>query len=653
MFMNLALVMLMIGTSMLSWTKIALGKSQSRKNKQIKTQDLDPVKVVEGGIFEVVVKKKKDRASYINDPRAHMNFQQRNDPYLVIGTSFAIGNNRFVTSAHVFDLGSQSFYSDYFLRDSKKRRYRIGKFTKYDEYRNVAEFVLADPSNSHKALKISRKYRIGLEVCLPANALGERLSMRCDGNILDQIQERVGGRFPLIRFSNPSPGDNTGGPLTNHKGEVIGVILKSSPNQNIAIPIVEFLKIKRSKALFFHKGAGIRHISGVNTLKPWVFTTPLPRSGKFLRRQARISLQKHYRILLAAHDKKTRDNVYPRVKALQDYLFKQDPDYDLAMIIPKDVSRRQWGITKVSFSKAKISNQQVLKTGVQKIAGMMSFHMDKPRKLSLEKFLANPKEMLDEIVVVAGISRDVRGNKVQVKSFGPVSKQKKFKDGLGRIWHHAIWWIYYNHSILEMFYTPTPRGAYVFIKLKPLSQKNPVDLSLIKRSFERVQISYSGSSAELERFFSLGSRPEIFRHASLSADDSKIHLGMAEFKISIPRIRKIGRDYWDFKIGLNPKDPTKASLLALYYRPVASKFDTVQIRHIYAPRKSSSLSDRREFRDMMKEQSPFDGEARETTNGYETLSLISLISSSDLWVARCNALEESSAEDYCEIEAEL
>ena len=49
-------------------------------------------------------------------------FQERNDKYYSIGTAFAIGNNRYVTAAHVLQVGIDSLWGEPALRDASGQR---------------------------------------------------------------------------------------------------------------------------------------------------------------------------------------------------------------------------------------------------------------------------------------------------------------------------------------------------------------------------------------------------------------------------------------------------------------------------------------------------------------------------------------------------
>ena len=84
-------------------------------------------------------------------------YQQRTDKYRSIGTAFAIGPNRYVTAAHVIDLGIGSQYGPPALRDGAGKVYDIDQVLKFSDTRDFVVFSLREPPQDAKSLATGRK----------------------------------------------------------------------------------------------------------------------------------------------------------------------------------------------------------------------------------------------------------------------------------------------------------------------------------------------------------------------------------------------------------------------------------------------------------------------------------------------------------------
>src|SRR5690606_41865411 len=64
-----------------------------------------------------------------------------------------------------------------------------------------------------------------------------------DGLYTSDTPEQQDGRWKWMRFSAAASPGNSGGPLVNQDGKVIGVVMAKSPNENLnyALPIGELM----------------------------------------------------------------------------------------------------------------------------------------------------------------------------------------------------------------------------------------------------------------------------------------------------------------------------------------------------------------------------------------------------------------------------
>ena len=208
---------------------------------------LDPsvLQKVQAATFEVVIPKP------VNDPLTYekplpldlLPYQFRNDKYLSIGTAFALGGNRYVTAAHVINLGIGSLMGAPALRDADGHVYAIDKITQFSLGQDFVVFSLATQPAKVAALETNTKPALNNLVYAVGNALGTGVVVR-DGLYTSDTPEDQDGRWKWMRFSAAASPGNSGGPLLDKDGKIIGIVLMKSPNENLnyALPIDEVLK---------------------------------------------------------------------------------------------------------------------------------------------------------------------------------------------------------------------------------------------------------------------------------------------------------------------------------------------------------------------------------------------------------------------------
>ena len=198
---------------------------------------------IQAATFEVVAAKPAtDPLTYFKPlPFDLLPFQERNDKYYSVGTAFSLGNNRFVTAAHVLDTGIGSLWGAPALRDSKGRVFPVGKIEKVSLARDFAVFTVTGNPNAEN-LEINTQPQLHGAVYAVGNALGTGVIVR-DGVYTSMTPEERDGRWKWLRFSAAASPGNSGGPLLDKDGAILGVVLMKSPNENLnyALPIQEVI----------------------------------------------------------------------------------------------------------------------------------------------------------------------------------------------------------------------------------------------------------------------------------------------------------------------------------------------------------------------------------------------------------------------------
>ncbi|TLZ59980.1 MAG: trypsin-like peptidase domain-containing protein, partial [Gammaproteobacteria bacterium] len=202
-------------------------------------------RAVRQGTFEVVLKKPtSDSLKYEKPlPLDLLPFKERTDTYRSVGTAFALDGNTYVTAAHVL-----SQYGAPLVRAADGQVCAIKSILKFSAHEDFVVFSLASDL-APRGLETNRTPNIDDPVMAVGNALGEGIVIR-DGLYTSQTPEVQDGRWQWLRFSAAASPGNSGGPLLDGVGRVIGLIEAKSPNENLnyALPIANILDAPVGKA---------------------------------------------------------------------------------------------------------------------------------------------------------------------------------------------------------------------------------------------------------------------------------------------------------------------------------------------------------------------------------------------------------------------
>ncbi len=205
--------------------------------------------------FEVVMKKPEtDPVTYEKPlPLDLIPFIERTDAYRSVGTAFSLGGNTYVTAGHVIAAGVGSQFGMPALRRADGKVFEIDRILKFSVHEDFVVFsVRDDPAPT--GLGVSRSPQLDEAVLAVGNALGEGIVIR-DGLFTSETAEAQDGRWKWIRFSAAASPGNSGGPLCDSDGKVIGIVIGKSPNENLnySLPIVRVLDGEPGKARFDQK----------------------------------------------------------------------------------------------------------------------------------------------------------------------------------------------------------------------------------------------------------------------------------------------------------------------------------------------------------------------------------------------------------------
>ena len=177
-------------------------------------------------VFEVVIEKIEDeKITYEKKlPLERLPFAIRNDKYTPIGTAFLLEDGTFYSASHVFQLYKDSVYQNYYIRDARGQTSKISQITSLSNSRDFISFTVENYTIPEGAgLSIAKDFQLNTPVFSVGNAQGEGIIIR-NGMITSQTPEDKNGEWNWLRFTAAASPGNSGGPLINEEGQVIGII---------------------------------------------------------------------------------------------------------------------------------------------------------------------------------------------------------------------------------------------------------------------------------------------------------------------------------------------------------------------------------------------------------------------------------------------
>jgi hypothetical protein len=502
---SLLLVVFMFGlsTGMESFAGSSPVKPSAKASDDAQLQDtvLDAktLEMIQGTTFEVVVKKPEiDSLKYEKAlPLELIPFAFRNDKYLSLGTAFAIAPDRFVTAAHVLTLGAKSQMQGYSLRDKGGRVYPIDTILKYSSRRDFTVFTIKGQITK-QFLTVNTSPRLNEKVYAVGNAYGEGVVIR-DGLHTSDTPEERDGAWKWIRFSAAASPGNSGGPLLDRDGKLIGIVQRKSENENLnyALPIAEVLNAKDHLAVVDNKVLYRIDNMPMTKITDYRHDIALPKSFDELNLELiRLSRKDDEDLMLAMFAENKKD-IFPNgngsLRLLHNSTFST---YFPAMVaMSKD---GVWGAYKPDdIDKATLGDNGYLATGM--LGDSKYFHMRLPDNIALNDVIGDSQKFMDLFLKGAGYTRTVSTQNIKIVSMGKAQEEKEFIDSYRRKWSVKSWPIEFTDRMLVMMVLPVPDGlvGYVRVVGTGLTESNLLDMKALT---DFTYVSYYGTFARWKAF---------------------------------------------------------------------------------------------------------------------------------------------------------
>jgi hypothetical protein len=466
------------------------------------------IKSLDYAVFEIVVPKKDEKAiAYVGNkplPVEELPFSERNDKYYSIGTAFALQRGRLVSAAHVFELDRLSISHEYFVRDRKGKVYPVDKIVRYSQYRDLVEFTIAGAAPKIAPLKIGKRAVVGDTVYSVGNANGEGIAVR-NGQIASFTFEPIDGKWKDIRFSAPASPGNSGGPLLNAKGEVLGVVVRKneSENLNVAVPIAELARLSGKTAEFFVSSSEANR-DGEPT-KDWRFQAPVPATVDRLAVKAEADQRRFHLKQWSTFLTENRDGLFPLDSRLNQYFWDQTYAHHMQVLSYND--KKGYHLEpKEPLGDQETSWGEVVYTLVDE-PDYSVVQIDMAPGAQHAEYIKRPERLLDAIIQAYAVYREFNGRKIPIKTLGPPVSAGSFVDILGRPWLKAVWRTHFNQGSFLLNCLPGPLGFGCVLDLIETADETLGG----QEKFERfhaaeVQMSYWGDVRSWQRFLALPKR---------------------------------------------------------------------------------------------------------------------------------------------------
>src|SRR5579875_1275227 len=474
---------------------------------------------VQSSTFEVVAAKPKDTLTYEKPlPMDLLPYQERTDKYYSIGTAFAIGPNTYVTAAHVFMVGYQSLWGPPELRDASGKVYAIDKIEKFALRRDFVVFSLKDPPKV-TPLAIDAKPALNQVVYSVGNALGTGVVIR-NGLYTSDTPEAQDGKWKWIRFSAAASPGNSGGPLLDQNGKVIGVVLMKSPNENLnyALPMSEVLDAPRDLARFDKRMAYQFDVfdSTITGTFKGQFKLPLSISDFFAdyARAFHAYLDSQLKALLAQQSA----NLFPNGDGAHQLLYSGPSMDDFPQLVTRN-SDGVWVANGKSTIRITLPANGYISGGVAD--HNILFHLRKPDNIPEASFHHDPKGVMDMLLKTGFMKRGIGPERILVTSLGNPGETGAWTDRWGRHWQTWRWPVPYANGFVSLFALPTPDGYAILMRIEPAASRHDTTINM-QALTDFVSLPFDGTLAQWKAFLADPKLlPDAFKNIRIDFDYGK------------------------------------------------------------------------------------------------------------------------------------
>lgn len=481
--------------------------------------------------FEVVVPKRPEGPLRYERPLPLelIPFAIRQDKYQPIGTAFALDKGRFVTAAHVLIAAMTAPYETVSIRGQGGDIHEIAEIHQLSLAEDYAIFSLRDDFTA-VPLPVNIKPAIGRPAHAIGNALGEGIVIR-DGLVTSETPEERDGAWNWLRFSAAASPGNSGGPLLDEKGRVIGIVIAVSPNENLnyALPIGRVLDPQFNSAARLDArqsfGVPIAPITIIATLDK---TIALPMPYREFASAFTKATNDFYDESIAELIRQHEDQLFPNGEHSRRLLTKGNWAANLQIIARQ--TNGEWD----QVPATRVADVVLPPDGELNIAessGVTVLKLHKPSAVPLADLFTNSELFMDLVLKGMPLTRPVADQMVRITSLGPAESEEWHVDRYGRKWQLRTWSFGFADIIVSSLALPMPDGAELILQISPSGMRHAITAQMKFLS----DYAYTGYYAQLRDWQTFLALPELHPE-TFKSYDFELEVG-ERIKFSSPRFR--------------------------------------------------------------------------------------------------------------------
>lgn len=492
--------------------------------------------------FEVVqLKPEPDRLSYEKPlPLELLPYRERTDKYRSVGTAFAIAHGRFVSAAHVIGIGAGSQFGPPALRDGSGKVYPIDTILKYSSFEDYAVFTVRD-GPAIAPLETRPRPPLNEPVFAVGNALGEGVVIR-DGLYTSDSPEELEARWNWMRFSAAASPGNSGGPLVDRAGRVLGVVLRKSQSENLnfAVAIDQVLHGSEQFALFEARSTYRLAIMRAADSSAVHEQIPLPKKAAdfyaAMLTMVADSVVKQHAAFLSHHT----DAIFPAGKASLPLLHSVYVAYFPRLIVEGDSG--SWGAPEPQTHSVPLSGNGSLEFGTGTADGLVRLRV--PDGVSVASIFDDSRLFMDLVLKGKRLDRAVGPDAVRVTSLGKAHVEYWHTDVYDRPWQLRSWNVPFNDTVVIALAMPTPDGCVFLFGTSP-SQFQEIVHAQMQFLTGFVYVSLSGKLQQWRDYLAHAAlQPRAVRDLDVQIDYARgLAIRSKRFAVAIPAaLQRIGAD---------------------------------------------------------------------------------------------------------------
>ncbi|WP_141731803.1 S1 family peptidase [Oligoflexus tunisiensis] len=557
-------------------------------------------KTFQYSVMEVVIERSKDPQAELNRPIPFQKipFKQRTDRFISIGTAWFINDRELFSAAHVFQANFVPFTQNFYVRNIFGQIFPVDTVTLYSNRFDIVSFTLKTYPKTIVPISVARTYNIGDDVCVPGNALGQGISLRCGGQISSLTPEPKNGEWNEIFFSTPVSPGNSGGPLIDNSGRAIGIVIRKiqGENLNIATPFNELTKLK-ARLEYVEKDLGYQSkvVQPLFAKSDLLMSSNQPMPMMVWLRLLVAGTNDHLLKMARAYESSWLKNGVMKSRAAQAYY--RNPRKGAFFTQVKFVNQ---DLSMVDGDEGILERYRRTKRRIiqQKIAEKTLFFIGRNRGERLDALVNNPKELMDSILSTGRvIPRKIVDEELFYVTLGKPAVSTLVTDLQGRNWVMYSWKVNEIETTAALLCTPRPSDVACYLHSHESMLAPETVAAMFRVDVSEMTLSYSGSSAEWAEFLAPTQRlrPNFMAGVSISRVDGKLKIAAQELTITSPGSPGF-HDALMVTFSPDPISPLRQSAFAISYVPNLAERIIVSATKVYKagspPTQMSSWADK-------------------------------------------------------------